>query len=293
MRSWIHQNYLYLLFIITFLSAVVIFVNGFSYYKLSLVERPFNEKHEILKPSGKLGHGLGIIGTTLIILGVLTYSSRKRIRKLSNLGNIRDWLNFHIFMCFTGPVLILFHTTFKFSGIAGASLWSMLSVVVSGIIGRYIYIQIPKGIQGQELTTFELEDMRNKIQSQITERFPRISHEAIKELDKVLSFKVDELKSPLKTIIILLTDDLFIRRKKFYLAKKILKQAKLPQKEIREIMKLEKRRYMILRRLMLLDTLKQIFKYWHVIHLPFTIIMFILMILHVVAVILLGYKWVF
>ncbi len=281
------------MFIITFLSAVVIFVNGFSYYKLSLVERPFNEKHEILKPSGKLGHGLGIIGTTLIILGVLTYSSRKRIRKLSNLGNIRDWLNFHIFMCFTGPVLILFHTTFKFSGIAGASLWSMLSVVVSGIIGRYIYIQIPKGIQGQELTTFELEDMRNKIQSQITERFPRISHEAIKELDKVLSFKVDELKSPLKTIIILLTDDLFIRRKKFYLAKKILKQAKLPQKEIREIMKLEKRRYMILRRLMLLDTLKQIFKYWHVIHLPFTIIMFILMILHVVAVILLGYKWVF
>ena len=293
MKNWVHQNYLYLLLIITLISALVIAINGFSYYKLPLDERPFSEKHETLKPSGKTGHALGITGTAMVIIGVLTYSSRKRIRKLSKLGDIRDWLNFHIFLCLTGPTLILFHTTFKFSGIAGVSLWSMLSVVASGIIGRYIYIQIPRGLQGQELTVAELENMRNQIQNEIMKTFPEIEPETIAKINQVLSFSAPNVTSPARVVLALVADDLFMRRKKFKKATKILKQSKLPPREIRKIIKLEKRRYMLLRRITLLDTLKKMFKYWHVVHLPFTIIMFVLMIVHVVVVILLGYKWIF
>jgi hypothetical protein len=91
-------------------SGIVIAINGFSYYTAPLKEKAFHRKHEDLKPSGKIGHGLGIVGTSMVIIGVVSYSSRKRLRLLSMAGNIRDWLNFHIFLCLTGPVLILFHT---------------------------------------------------------------------------------------------------------------------------------------------------------------------------------------
>jgi hypothetical protein len=71
--------------------------------KLSIVNT------KTLSQSGKIGHGLGIVGTSMVIIGMVSYSSRKRLRLLSMAGNIRDWLNFHIFLCLAGPVLILFH----------------------------------------------------------------------------------------------------------------------------------------------------------------------------------------
>lgn len=43
----------------------------------------------------------------------------------------------------------------------------------------------------------------------------------------------------------------------------------------------------------MLDVLKSAFKYWHVVHVPFTIIMFVLFLIHVLISVLLGYKWVF
>ena len=66
-----------------------------------------------------------------------------------------------------GPFLILFHTTFKFGGIVAVSFWSMVAVFLSGIIGRYIYLQIPRSIEGQELTLLELEDQKIEMNKQL------------------------------------------------------------------------------------------------------------------------------
>ena len=95
---------------------VIILYIGFSYYNVKVEERFFHPDHLKLKPSGVLGHGLGIVGSLLMIIGVFTYMARKRYRSLTRIGILKHWLEFHIFLCTLGPILVLFHTAFKFGG---------------------------------------------------------------------------------------------------------------------------------------------------------------------------------
>jgi hypothetical protein len=121
---------------------------GLPYYLTPLDERPFSALHELYAPTGLIGHGFGIIGSLLVVVGVVLYTARKRVRFLARFGKLRDWLHFHIFLCLVGPYLVLLHTTFKFGGFVAISFWSMAAVVGSGVFGRYVYSWIPKTISG-------------------------------------------------------------------------------------------------------------------------------------------------
>ncbi len=158
-----HRLFITILTIIVIVTTILLIYVGFSYYNLPLEERFYHDDHKFLKPSGVLGHGLGIIGTLLIIIGVSTYMARKRFRSWSRFGTLKHWLEFHIFLCTLGPIMILFHTSFKFGGIVSISFWSMVAVFLSGIIGRFIYIQIPRSIEGRELSLGEIQNMKENI----------------------------------------------------------------------------------------------------------------------------------
>ena len=156
-----HRIFLSILVAIVFISIVLLICRGVPYYKLSLEERVYHSEHKALKPSGTLGHGLGIAGSLFIIVGIASYMARKRYRSLSRLGLLKYWLEFHIFLCTLGPVLILFHTSFKFGGLVAISFWSMVAVFLSGIIGRFIYIQIPRSIEGKALDLNEVRAIKS------------------------------------------------------------------------------------------------------------------------------------
>ncbi len=47
------------------------------------------------------------------------------------------------------------------------------------------------------------------------------------------------------------------------------------------------------RRLRLFDLIRDLFHYWHVFHKPFAIIMIVVMVVHVVVAVMLGYTWEF
>ena len=158
-----HRVYLGIFVSIVFITLILLIYNGLPYYNSGIEERVFHPDHNLLKPSGTIGHGLGIIGSLSIIIGVSTYMARKRYRSLSRLGLLKYWLEFHIFLCTLGPVLILFHTSFKFGGLVAVSFWSMVAVFLSGIIGRFIYIQIPRSIEGRELSLNEVREMRSDL----------------------------------------------------------------------------------------------------------------------------------
>jgi hypothetical protein len=132
---------------------VALGLRGCGYYSTPVSERPFHPQYEVLKPSGLESHGYGVIGTLLIIVGVTSYSSRKRLRLLRTAGSMRTFLEVHIFLCLVGPTLVLFHTTFKFGGLVAVSAWSMMAVVLSGIVGRYLYtVQNVRGRMSLEIT---------------------------------------------------------------------------------------------------------------------------------------------
>ena len=169
--SLAHKIYIFILSFITLVVFVVVSYHGLSYYQTSLEERFFHPDYASLKPSGIVGHGYGIVGSICILLGVFLYIARKRLRSWSRLGFLKHWLEFHIFLCTVGPILVLYHTTFKFGGLVAISFWSMVAVFASGVIGRFIYIQIPRTIEGRELSLSEVRDMKSNVGSLLTDSY--------------------------------------------------------------------------------------------------------------------------
>ncbi|MBE0558354.1 MAG: hypothetical protein IH628_14080 [Proteobacteria bacterium] len=55
---------------------------------------------------------------------------------------------------------------------------------------------------------------------------------------------------------------------------------------------LANQRAVLIRRIAFLEQLRLVFHYWHVIHLPFSIVMFAILFLHVGVAIAFGYTWI-
>ncbi len=252
-------------------------------------DRVYHTDHKMLKPSGTIGHGLGIIGSFLIIVGVGTYMVRKRYRIFSRLGFLKHWLEFHIFLCTLGPVLVLFHTAFKFGGLVAISFWSMVAVFLSGIIGRFIYLQIPRSIDGIALTLNEVRGMRSDVAGIV-----KSSYNLDDETYNVILESVKK-KTGLyyNNAIVRYMKSRSQDRNTLREVKTVLKKTGLSRAENDKLLNLVKNDITLNRRIERLDTMQSLFRYWHVAHLPFALVMLIIMVIHVAVTILFGYRWIF
>ena len=279
MSPVVHRIYIGTFILIGLSVLAYLIATGYEYYNLPVEERFYHEDYHSLKPSGMVGHGLGIVGTLMIIGGVSMYMMRKRMKSLRKVGVLKYWLEFHIFLCSVGPLLVLFHTSFKFGGIVSISFWSMVAVVLSGVIGRFIYIQIPRTIQGRELSLSEIQDIKSDIQQSIQ------GAGLEEEIGVLESQKPDNNRGMISQWL----------AERTYLSKvrKKLKGKVSERKERKRIMKLVKSELSLTRRIKRLQLMQRLFKYWHVAHLPFALVMLIIMVIHVGVTLALGYKWIF
>lgn len=110
----------------------------------------------IPKPSGWIGHGLGIIGFLMMLSTEVLYTLRKRLRGFT-FGPTNTWLQVHIFTGIVGPYLVLLHSAGKFNGLAGVVMLLTVLMVLSGFIGRYLYTAAPRSLDGTELDIQELQ----------------------------------------------------------------------------------------------------------------------------------------
>ena len=288
MSHLIHRMYLFTLVIITVFVFFWLAFYGADYYSTDLTERHFHEKNELLKPSGLIGHGIGIAGSLFMIIGVFGYMARKRFRRFSRIGVLKYWLEFHIFLCTLGPILVLYHTSFKFGGIVAVSFWSMVAVVLSGVIGRFIYLQIPRTIQGREFSLNDLAGMENELFLELKERY-NVDYEIIAEMNIALS-KAEATEK--KNIIVRIIDRFKFERSLMKIIRKELKQQKLPKKDYRKVVKIFQSKLILNRRIAWLSTMQNLLRYWHVAHLPFALIMLVIMIVHIIIAAFFGYTWI-
>ncbi len=110
----------------------------------------------IPKASGVFGHGIGILGFLLMLSTETLYSLRKRARGKA-IGRMSTWLQIHIFTGLVGPFMVLLHTSWKFNGLAGVLMLMTIIIVLSGIVGRYIYTAVPRTVDGAEVALRDLE----------------------------------------------------------------------------------------------------------------------------------------
>ena len=275
---------------ITLVTFCFLVYTGWTYYTLPIEERFFHTLHPIFKPSGLLGHGLGIIGSLCMIVGVFSYMIRKRKRSLSRVGTLKNWLEFHIFLCSIGPIMVLFHTAFKFGGIVAISFWSMVAVVASGVIGRFIYNQIPRSIQGQELTLGEVMSIRQNVHSEL-ETLSAHTHMGLDTLFNQQNQTVQVGNS--KSLISSLWNDFKNDYTKFRSIKLGFRSSGIPKVDQNRILKLIKTEFQLRRKINHLHSMQMLFRSWHVVHLPFALIMLVIMIVHIIITLTFGYKWIF
>jgi hypothetical protein len=96
------------------------------------------------------GYWIGVTGAVMMLL-LLSYPLRKYVRFAHGWGNIRVWFWLHIILGVLGPLLILLHSNFHTNSLnAAVALYSMLIVAGSGVVGRFIFQRINRGLQGEQ-----------------------------------------------------------------------------------------------------------------------------------------------
>jgi hypothetical protein len=284
-----HGIFIAFLIAIVFIAFITLVANGLSYYGTTIEERVYHSDHSSLKPSGVVGHGLGIAGSLLMITGMASYMARKRFRSWSRMGLLKHWLEVHIFLCTLGPILILFHTAFKFGGLVAVSFWSMVAVFLSGIIGRFIYIQIPRSIEGRMLSLNEVREMKSDVAGIIKTSY-NLDEESFNHVTESIKKKVEIYhRNPVVRYLNRVAND----SNSIKSVRKVLKKLNLPKADYRKLIDLVKDDINLNRKIERLDLMQNLFKYWHVAHLPFAMVMIIVMIIHVGVTIIFGYRWIF
>lgn len=266
-------------------------IDSLSFYLTPYKSRPRHEDYRILRPAGDIGHGLGVIGSSMMLF-MLLYSFRKRTRLFKKWGHLSHWLDIHIYFGIIGPLLVILHTSFKVQGLVAVSFWSMITVALSGVLGRYLYLQIPRNIEGEELSEKEFKEIYNRLADDVT-REAKVDDKIINSIEADIMPTPQETIGLLRAVFFILIDDLTRRFRVGRIYKKYSAQMSMPAFKVRHLVTMIKKRALLKRKIVLLNQIQQLFHYWHVFHKPFAIIMYIVMLVHIVIAFWLGYAWIF
>ncbi len=261
-------------------------VRGWSYYSTPLIERPRHPDYWQLKPGGTWGNLYGIIGMTLMVV-MHTYSLRKRTQVFGRHGVLRVWLACHIFCGVVGPLFIVLHTSFKLTGLVGVTFCMMVAVAFSGVLGRYLYRQIPRARTGDELSLQQAEEAEQEIGSRLTEL--GVPPAGLARLESLSRQGPAPATGLVRLLLRLPFDDLRLR---WRLATFRRELAEVPPPLRRKTLRLARRKAKLSRRILLWRRLQQLFYYWHVVHKPFAVVMYLFVCLHIAISVITGYGWV-
>jgi hypothetical protein len=160
----------------------------------------------------------------------------------------------------------------------------MVAVVLSGIIGRFIYIQIPRTIEGRAMSLHELDDISIELNKQLRSTI---------SIDESIYEMLDHSNNQQSGKGAGLFGVSVQQRRAIRIIRSEMKVQNLPSDKMKEVLTLFRNQISLKNRIGRLHTMQELFKYWHVAHLPFALVMLVIMIIHVVVSLTFGYKWIF
>ena len=293
-----HRFYLRFAYLVTILLLVGLTVYGADYYFASATHRAFSPKHAYLKPSGAVGLRLGMVGFVMFLL-IYLYPLRKRWAWLGRQGSSRHWLDFHVLLGLSAPVVITFHSSFKFSGIAGVAYWIMIIVSLSGVVGRYLYAQIPRSINFAELSLKEAQENSTNLVAQLR-RLGVLTEADIAALTRLPNVRQVYNMSLLGALLRMMLFDCFFPFRVWRLRQKMLwshsrgffstiglrRGGNAP---LERAIQLAREQSQMAKKIFFLSKSNEMFRLWHIIHRPFSYSFALLATIHVVLMLMLGY----
>jgi hypothetical protein len=104
-----------------------------------------------------LDYYLGLAGACMM-LALFLYPLRKRLHFLAGAGALKLWFASHMALGIGGPLVILVHSRFQARSLnAAVALACMLIVMLSGVVGRFIYRRIHHGLYGERATLQQMQ----------------------------------------------------------------------------------------------------------------------------------------
>jgi len=244
-------------------------------------------------PGDDVGYYLGLVGGVMMLL-LLTYPLRKYLHGFRTWGPVKHWFSLHMFFGVAGPVLVIAHSTFILKSTnATVAFICMLIVAGSGIVGRFLYTRIHRGLHGEKLVFkdlhakagFESEEMHSKLHfvPPVENRLTQFQAYALADL----SFG----KATVRLFTLGAHRRVLYARSCADLRRVMRERAKIRQWDRDKL----RRRYgrstrlvdeflVSVQRLAQFDVYDRLFRLWHVAHVPLVYLLVLSGIAHVVAV---------
>jgi hypothetical protein len=272
-------------------------VYGFDYYTLGSADRPFSPKHHLLRPSGAIGIKLGFMGLTMF-LAIFVYPLRKKWPWLSRQGSSKHWLDIHVLLGLTAPFIIALHSAFKFRGFAGMAFWIMVAVSLSGVIGRYLYAQIPRRLNSAEMSAKELQDVQTGLAEQLKQQrlLPEEDLRLLLRLPSPERVQEMSIVFALGYMMVLDVGRAFriakLRRRALALSERFTTLGgflRTRHASLERAVSTARAEAATAKRILFLSRSQQVFHLWHVVHKPFSYSFALLAIIHIVVVMMMGF----
>jgi hypothetical protein len=247
-----------------------------------------------ITPQRGFGYALGIIGGSMMIL-LLLYSARKRVRWLRWMGSVPAWFEVHMAFGIVGPVLVLFHSNFSLGATnSNVALFCMLLVAGSGVVGRYIYTRLHANLENHEETLDQLKAAGRRMAANAisVEFLPGV----LEKLEKIEMRWIEPPRNPIWRIPHLLAGGLRMSIARWRIRIEIRHAEERAQFAGSQLIAAHSKRLAAVadayarrrldagRRITEFKLYSKLFSLWHVLHLPLFFMLLIAGIVHVVAI---------
>jgi len=248
----------------------------------------------LFKAGDDVGYWLGVAGGVIMLL-LFSYPLRKYVRTFHNWGKVKWWFWVHMTLGIGGPLLILLHSTFHVGSLnAGVAFYSMIIVALSGVVGRFVYVRIHRGLHGERTTLRQLQVRAGFVQSEAKSKLrfaPKVEArlQAFEQrqldakptwgtfLNQLFVLPAQQWITYVQCIIELRAPLASVARKREWNEADHAKRTRLARKLVR--------RYLSgVVRVAQFTAYERLFALWHMAHVPFVYIMVISAVAHVIAV---------
>lgn len=248
----------------------------------------------LFRAGDRVGYWLGVTGGVMMLL-LFSYPLRKHVKALHGWGKAKWWLWAHMVLGLGGPLLILLHSTFHIGSTnAGVALYSMLVVAGSGIVGRFLYLRVNRGLHGEQSTLRELQvragfdqdDARSRLAfaPDVEERLRAFEREQLRPGRNAAGHLRQLVLLPLQQWLAYRKCSAGLRAPLQRLAQqRRWSPTQLAERE-RLARKLVRRYLNAVARVAQFSIYERLFALWHVAHVPFVYLLVLSAVAHVVAV---------
>jgi hypothetical protein len=266
---------------------LVVAAAGAPYFILPHAERLRHPLHAWFRPSGLIGQSAGI-GTFAGFLFMWLFPLRKKLRRAERLGPVPRWLDVHIGVGLVLPLVGAIHAGFRFGGVIGLGYIAMLIVCASGVIGRYLYVRIPRNRTGVELGLGEVSAQQRALLAELA----GASGLSVIDVQGILKVESTPLHvGVVRAFVQMARDDLARGRAVRRLRRRLEARGGADAGRLRDVMALARREMSLSQQARLLNVTQDILRHWHAAHRPVAITAFVAVTIHVAVVIAVGATW--